>query len=360
MSLADDLDGTDDLDLVRAELKIASRDRRIRDLEAAVRALTKQLEDSQAAAEFGRAVIDGDRPAPKWLTPARRKKTARHATVGLMLSDLHLDEVVRAAEMNDVNAYDRRIAELRLAKVIDTTVMLVGEIFPTLTIDGAVVLWAGDVFSGIIHQELRETNDAPLLDSIRHWEPIIAGAFTRLADAFGKVHVPVVCGNHGRLSIKPVAKGRARDNVEWLLAHMLAKTLAGDRRITFDIPESADMLVQVYDSVVRLEHGDGFKGGSGIAGAMSPLLLGVHRATRQAMAEGRPFDVMAVGHWHQYIVAPSKGLVVNGSLKGYDEYARRMKFEPEPAQQAFWLWTPEHGISFSAPILAVDRKAEGW
>ena len=78
------------------------------------------------------------------------------------------------------------------------------------------------------------------------------------------------------------------------------------------------------------------------------------------MAEHRPFDVMAVGHWHQYIVAPSKGLIVNGSLKGYDEFARQFKFEPEPAQQAFWLWTPEHGISFSAPILAVDRASEGW
>ena len=31
-----------------------------------------------------------------------------------MLSDTHFDEVVKAAEMNYVNAYNRRIADLRL------------------------------------------------------------------------------------------------------------------------------------------------------------------------------------------------------------------------------------------------------
>lgn len=294
------------------------------------------------------------------MTPDKRRKTERRATVGLMLSDLHLDEVVRPEEMNWTNAHNRQIAQIRLQHVIETTIKLTDDVFSGMRYDGIVVPWAGDVFSGIIHQELRENNEAPLLDSLVYWEPIIAGAFERLASHYGRLHVAVVCGNHGRLSHKPVAKGRVRDNIEWLFAHNVARHFADSSHVTFHIPQAADTIVRVYDHRMRLEHGGAFKGGSGIAGAMSPLLLGVHRATRQAMAEGRPFDVMAVGHWHQYIVAPSKGLIVNGSLKGYDEWARSMKFEPEPATQAFWLWTPEHGISFAAPIVAQRRKDEGW
>lgn len=372
MALPDDLEALADeagpaAELVRAQLKIAKRDRRILELEAAVRATTKHLDEARRVADFGSAVLAGERPPPRWLTPTRRAKTKRHATVVLMLSDLHFDEVVDAGEMHGLNAYNRAIAEARFTKVIETTVELVGSVFPTMRIDGAVVLWAGDVFSGLIHEELRETNAAPVLASVVHYQPLVAGAFTRLAEAFGRLHVAVVTGNHGRLTLKPKAKGRAEDSLEWLFAHNVARTLAGDRRITFDIPTSFDTMVGIYGTKIRLEHGDAFRGGSGIAGAMSPLLLGVHRRSRAALAEGdaRRFDVMAMGHWHQLIHAPSKGLLVNGSLIGPNEYSTRMGFESEPPQQAFFLVTPEHGIAFSAPIFAADRAAEaglapGW
>ena len=34
-------------------------------------------------------------------------------------------------------------------------------------------------------------------------------------------------------------------------------------------------------------------------------------------------------------------------------------FEFEPPQQAAWLMTPEHGKTWTAPILSADRKSEG-
>ena len=63
---------------------------------------------------------------------------------------------------------------------------------------------------------------------------------------------------------------------------------------------------------------------------------------------------------HQLIMAPEQGLIVNGSLKGYDEYASVSNFRPERPQQALWLVTPENGISVSAPVLVADRKKEKW
>jgi hypothetical protein len=51
---------------------------------------------------------------------------------------------------------------------------------------------------------------------------------------------------------------------------------------------------------------------------------------------------------------------VNGSLKGYDEYASVNNFPPERAQQAAWLTTPEHGVTLQFPIFCDDSTAEGW
>jgi hypothetical protein len=355
---------------------ISRRDVKIDTQERAIKKLVAERDAAVTAANYVEQLRQGSAKPPKWMAAKQRRKDVHHATVGLMLSDLHLDEVVKPEEMRWVNAFDRDIAEQRFQRVIETTILLTGEFFAGLHYDGAVVLWAGDVFSGIIHEELRETNAASMMKSLHYWEPIVAGAFERLASVYGRLHVPVTVGNHGRRSEKWRAKGRAEESFEWLFASNIRDHhFKGSKTVTFDIPESFDTHVNVYSHRLHLEHGDNFKGGSGIAGAMSPLLLGVHRTTRQAIGEERMFqnaadpavvpvermfDVMALGHWHQYIVAPSKGLIVNGSLKGYDEYARAKKFEPELAQQAMWLWTPEHGISFAAPIIAQNREAEGW
>jgi hypothetical protein len=180
----------------------------------------------------------------------------------------------------------------------------------------------------------------------------------QLADQWGALHNAVTYGNHGRRTRKPRAKRRAQDNIEWLLYKVLERETRHDKRITWQITESADTIVPVYNTRFLLTHGDQFRGGSGIAGAMSPLLLGSHRKTRRAMASGRPYDVMVIGHFHQYLTLP--GVIVGGTLKGTDEYAYLGNFGYEPPQQAFWVTTPEHGVTISAPVHVLDRQAEGW
>jgi len=50
---------------------------------------------------------------------------------------------------------------------------------------------------------------------------------------------------------------------------------------------------------------------------------------------------------------------VNGSLKGYDEFAANSNFDFEPPQQAFWLTDPHHGKTIDAPIHVLDKN-EYW
>lgn len=309
--------------------------------------------------ELGIAAKIGHTPVPKWLTKPGAKRTRRYrATPWLLLSDLHLDEVVDPRQLMGINAYNRAIAERRLTKTFEHTVEICHEFWTGIEYDGIVVALAGDNFSGNIHDELRETNEDTMLGSLDHWIGRLASGLVFLADAFGKVHVPVVVGNHGRTTRKPRHKFRARDNFDWFLGKALQRVLAHDDRITFDVSDSADLVVRTYERRVMLTHGDQASGGAGIGGIYPPIMrLDARKKQRQA-AVGQPYDLLAMGHWHQLLFGPQ--FIINGSLKGYDEFAFDNNFNPEPPQQGLWLMTPEHGMTWTAPVLSQDRRCEGW
>jgi len=337
-----------DSDDLRREL-LALRSRRKTD-EATIADLRKKLDLVTA--------IDSARLAPpKWLAPARSPKGHR-GTVCLLLTDTHFGEVVNPHEVEGLNAYDDDIAAARLRRFTDKGIRLARDYVSGITYDGAVLFVGGDIFTGTIHDELTETNTETVYASVVRWLDPLAAMLYALADQFGRLHVPVTYGNHGRRTRKPRAKRRAQDNIEWLMYKVLERETRADKRITWQIPDSADTHVTIGNTRYLLTHGDQFRGGSGIAGAMSPLLLGAHRKTRRAMASGRLYDWMVLGHWHQYLTLP--GVIVGGTLKGLDEYAYLGNYGYEPPQQAFWVDTPERGVTITAPVHVMDRESEGW
>lgn len=292
----------------------------------------------------------------------RRRNGRGRAVVTAVLSDLHLDETVRADEMHGVNAYDRRIAEQRLGRWVEKATTLPRDYMAGVEYDGAALFLAGDLLSGDIHEELRKTNAGTIAEGIAQWIDPLSAAVGALADAYGKVTVDVVAGNHGRnpLNRRSPAKGRARDNFDALLGWLIARDYADDPRVDVNVELSTDAYRTIYSTRYLVNHGDSAKGGSGIAGALSPLMLFSHRKGKATAATGQPYDLMVVGHWHQLMMLPGQGLIVNGSLKGYDEYARVSGFSFEPPQQGLWLTTPEHGVTLTMPVLVADRKAEKW
>lgn len=293
----------------------------------------------------------------EWLTP-KKPASKSAATLVLMLSDLHLDEVVLPQEVDGLNAYNREIAKHRLRKTIENTLKLSRHYLAGMKYDGCVLLLGGDIFSGDIHEELAETNEDTMLGSLLYWAGEIGAAVDVLADEFKRVHVAAVAGNHGRMTRKPRAKLRAKTNFDWLLAKMLERHFAGDKRISFDVPESSDVLVSIYDSHHLLTHGDQAHGGGGIGGIYPPIMRLRARKAQRYLATGLSFDTLWLGHWHQYLPSPS--LIVNGSMKGLDEYAFVNNFGYEPPQQALAVVVPEKGITLQAPVFCADRKREKW
>jgi hypothetical protein len=329
------------------KLAVVRRDRDIarRQLER----VTVEASELRRLLDFHDAVTRANPDPPKWLTP-KKPKSGHRATVVAMLSDCHFDEVVNPDEVGGLNAYDRDIAVKRLQRWAEGVVKVSRDYLSGVTYDGAVVLLGGDLFSGGIHDELRETNEDTSFGSLLFWSEQIAAALGLIAEEFGRLHVASVVGNHGRMTRKSRAKLRARDNLDWLLSHMLARQIANDR-CTFDVPDSTDAWVHVYNHTTLLTHGDQVSGGGGIGGIWPPIMRMAARKAQRYGAEGKTFDMMAIGHWHQLITAPSQGLIVNGSTKGYDEYAAVSNFRPERPQQAMWLITPEHGVTVTAPVI---------
>ena len=286
---------------------------------------------------------------PKWT--ARKKATSVHGTPTLFLSDLHWGERVFPIQVNGSNEYNLVIARQRLKRVITSSVRLLRDYLTGGEYDGFILPLGGDMVSGNIHEELRETNDAQILACVVDLYENLVAAIELLAEEFGRVFVPCVVGNHGRLDKKPRAKGASRDNFEWILYQFLYKHFKSDKRVTVVVSESLDYLYKVHNTTYLLTHGDQFRGGSGISGPMTPWALGDHRKRKRQDAIKQPYDVMIFGHWHQLFWGNGT-FIANGSLKGYDEYAFRSNFSFQAPMQALWVTHPDKGITFQMPVLA--------
>jgi len=263
-------------------------------------------------------------------------------------SDWHAGEVVFPSQVNGVNEYNMDIFHARAKRLVERTIYLLRHHVVHPDYPGIVVNLGGDMVSGDLHDELSNSNEMPIMPVLIDLFGVLCWALKALADEFGNVFVPCVTGNHGRNTRKPQAKNRNYTNFDWLLYQFLAKHFVDDERVTFYIPDGSDALYKIYEHRYLLTHGDQFRGGDGIIGAIGPITRGNQRKQSRNSAINRAYDTMLLGHWHQYM--PLHRTLVNGSLKGYDEYASVSNFGYEPPIQAMWLTHPEHGVTMHLPI----------
>jgi hypothetical protein len=318
--------------------------------------LTEKLEQVERSLTIVNTVQDSDIEPPHWLVPSNPRKSA--ATLVVMLSDTHFDEVVNPDEMEGLNAYNRDIAVMRLERWAQNVIKLARHYMSGVHYDGIVIILGGDIFTGDIHEELALTNEDTMIGSLLFWSEQLAAAIDLLTTEFKKCHVVSVVGNHGRTTRKPRMKQRVRTNFDWLLAKMVERHFAKDKRVSFTIPESADAFINIYEHGHLITHGDQVSGGGGIGGIYPPIMRMRARKEGRYLQTGKSFRTIWLGHWHQYISTPS--MIINGSMKGYDEYAMLMGFGFEQPQQALALITPEKNITFQAPVFCADRKKEKW
>lgn len=332
----------------------ASSEKYIKQLEREIAELQKESVDAQALKRIiGEAAVkSASVQPPNWLV--KPGKAGAPGVPMLFLSDLHWGEVVHPAQINNVNKYNLAIAKQRLRDCFETTVTLLDIISPTNDYPGIVIPLGGDMVSGDIHEELADTNELHTIPTVLDLQAELTAIIKKAADQYGRVFLPCVTGNHGRNTKKIRAKDRHHTSFDWMLYQLLAQSFAGDKRVTFQIPDGPDALFRLYGTTYNLTHGDQFRGGDGMIGHIGPITRGDHKKRSRNSAIGREYNILMMGHWHQYLVTPR--LLVNGSLKGYDEYANQNNFGFEPPVQSLHLTHPQHGVTFRMPVY-VDRTA---
>lgn len=324
-------------------------------LEAELRKANEQSADAVAVKDMiGTLGLELEKSnAPAWMV-APLIKVGSPGVPTLFLSDLHWDEVVHPSQIGGVNRYNRAIAQQRLRYTVETAIHLCRILNPDMDYPGIVVPLGGDMISGNIHDELLATNEFNTMPTVLDLYDHLVGAIGLLADEFGQVYLPCVSGNHGRNTKKMWSKDRNHTSFDWLLYQFLAKHFQADKRVTFYIPDGSDALFRIYAKRFLLTHGDQFKAGDSIIGPLGPVMRGDQKKRARNQAVGQDYDVIMMGHWHQYLHATR--IIMNGSLKGYDEYAAQGNFGFEPPIQSLFVTHPRYGITYRMPVLCEAPK----
>lgn len=301
-------------------------------------------------------LISGRKESPPWLVNISSKKKNNEV---LMTSwaDWHGGEVVHASSVNGINEYNLKIMEKRVKTLIDKTIDLARNHGPG-NYPGVVINLIGDMVSGGLHEELRKTDEAPPLTCALKVIELLTSALRTMADEFGNVYVPCVCGNHGRMTAKPEFKQYVQKNWDYLIYKMLEREFVNDKRIVIDVRESNEVYYNVYGTTYLAVHGDMLsKGGTdSMIGSLGPLTRGEIKTRGRMDTSGMPYDVLLCGHYHQSFWLPR--LICAGTLKGWCEYAKnQLNAPPLPPTQPLWFHHPKYGIT-SRWEIRVDEVKE--
>lgn len=331
----------------------------LRDENRALKSQLASLKREQLDEHYIKSVIlkmaDAPHNPPEWIIRPQSTDKKSPGVPTLFASDWHWGEVVDPTQIMGVNTFDIGIAHKRAKSLVEGTIGLLRDHMVNPDYPGIVFALGGDMVSGGIHEELMATDEMEIMPTVMDLFDVLCGCIKTLANEFGAVFIPGVTGNHGRSTHKIRHKGRVYTNYDWLLYQFLARYFQEDKRVSFLIPDGPDAYFKIYNHRYLMTHGDQFRGGDGMIGALGPIIRGDHKKRSRNGQIDLGYDTLMLGHWHQLIQL--RRLIVNGSLKGYDEYANNNNFGFEPPQQALWMTHPTRGITFSMPV-QVEKPTE--
>lgn len=263
------------------------------------------------------------------------------ATAVAVASDWHVEETVDPRNVNGLNEYNLDIAEKRINAFFKNVVRLTEIQRKGTKIDRLILVLNGDLMTGYIHEELRETNSMSPTQTVIWLQDRIASGLELLGKNFSEIVIPCCYGNHGRNTLKPRHATGAANSYEWMLYKTLEKYL-GDKA-TWQVSDGYHLFVEVYNKLLRIHHGDGLKYQGGIGGLTIPVEKAIASWNKAITA-----DLDIFGHWHQSQQSPK--WVCNGSLIGFNAYAIAIKAAFEPPSQTYFLYDKKRGRTITAPV----------
>jgi predicted phosphodiesterase len=183
---------------------------------------------------------------------------------------------------------------------------------------------------GINHQELAETNEFSIAEQCVLTGDLLGQWTEPLVEAYPRVTVVGVAGNHPRVSKQPANK-RVFDNFDWLSYKRAEAYLSRYATVEFHLPRSGYHVHEVAGRNMLFFHGDGIR--SSMPGVpWGGIMRRVNEMKKQYASQGVLLDYFALGHFHQANIVQSS-IFCNGSVKGLDEYTLKQFGGGEPPTQ---------------------------
>lgn len=261
--------------------------------------------------------------------------------MALLWSDTHAGEIVSGDETNGLNAYDWAEMMRRHDAILRGVLSYVANRpYPVRRLH----VWAlGDMLSGNIHEELSETNEFPIIECAVQFGLDAGEWLERFLPEFEEVRFAGVVGNHPRLSPKPQSK-RKFDNFDWLVYHTMQQRLRAYPTVSWQIPKAQKWPVEICGRRVLLTHGDGIRS-TMVDVPWGGIIRHFSKLSNEYARAGKPIDHMAVGHWHEANAIKNRRILVNGSVKGVDEYALDRFGGGEPPAQMLVTFHAKRGLT---------------
>jgi hypothetical protein len=284
------------------------------------------------------------------------KSTGGQAAAVALISDVHVEERVDPADVpGTYNIYTPEICRKRMEQFAQRVVLMTNAQRSLTKITDLFLPILGDTITGHLHDDNKESNWLHPVQAIWTIKGILNDVIKHILDHgnFERIVVPMVTGNHGRLSVKPRAKTRNETNLEWLLYQMIAKDWEREPRLSFHIAGAAMMYVDIYGFPCRIMHGDLVKYNGGVGGLAVPL--------GQAIKDWdkiKPAAYTFMGHHHT--CRDFGNVIVNGSVIGYNAYALNGHFAFEQPKQQYILMDQKRGKSLVSDIWCdyMPKRAE--
>jgi hypothetical protein len=314
--------------------------------------LRGQVDDLQrqlVEAEERQGVLDAIasfQPQPAWPIDQRVRKanSQSDSTAIVVLTDWHCEERVTRASVNGLNEYNLVIAAARIRKATENALVMIEMARSYTRIDQIVVAVLGDLITGFIHPELRESNALPPFEAIQFAEEHLTASLSTLIKYSKCKDMVVACsyGNHGRVTEKRRIATGAANSYEWNLYSTLAKWF-NPKPIRWQVSPSYHNWVKVQGRDVRLHHGDSIRYQGGVGGLDIPAKKKIAQWNKAKVA-----DLDIFGHYHQLV--RSTRFICSASLMGYNAYSIDIGAEYDEPSQTFACINRHRGLILAEPI----------
>ncbi len=292
---------------------------------------------------------------PIEITPSVGSKGDNEACVVYAIGDWHAEEIVNPATINSRNTHSIEVHQSRQERFWKKALSLFDLIRVGVKIPTVVLALLGDFITNDIHDSDSSENNALLpIDAMMMVENELAGGiYFLLEHTDSNIIVDCHSGNHARTTPKIHIASEKGHSLEYYAYSHLARLFANEPRVTFRVNEGYHSFLDIYDVRVRLHHGHFIKYNGGVGGLTIPTNKAIAQWNKEMVGEKAP-DLDIFGHYHQAF--DGGNFVCNGSMIGYNAFAKSIKASYEPPKQMMLIIDKKHGRTCTWPIY-VQPKA---